>query len=297
MEALTETMKNNSLNNSLNLDKSIVDILNNSKVDFSWYLTPPPEELILKKQPIGISRLPPNNPTVGKNLKLLKPLRKGRSDEEKKLYFEQVDILSELYQKSMVGTVCKNILKRLSAKELLRASHVSRTWQTIIRVEDMRSARVVSRYLRKMKADRLIEKENNCSKTTKKANPKPSPLLTTPLSTPLIDIGNISGKKLYLKDDDAANTPQRPRVNSSDSYQQCPQCQSPAKHSKRTQKCFCAKCNTSFCKHCFYSSNTHSPTCHVVGGKGIKSSPNKLYGSSRRYSIGAKENKLRLKRI
>lgn len=203
--------------------------------------------------------------------------------------FQKVDILKELYKKSMIGTVCRNILNRLSERDLLRASHVSQTWHTIIRFEDLRSGRIVSRFVRKLKAEYLLEKENRSSASTKNQGNLGAQ------ATPLKDSSNTSREKSCAGFETPVSTPRRTRIDSKESYQQCPQCRSPAKTTK--QCAFCAKCNDTFCTYCFYSNNRHSPTCHVIGGRGITCSPNKLSNSSRRYSIGSKENKARLKRI
>jgi len=250
--------------------------------EHSWYLTPPSSDESSRFKYKCRLRKISDSPV----------LRSNDTDSlEREKYndiLQKVDILKELYQKTMVGTVCVNILNRLSKKDLLRASHVSRTWHKLIRYEDMRSGRIVSRFVRKMKAEYLIEKENKC-----RLSPKSSPCSSVHLSTPLTDTSNISRQKLYTKAETPASTPRR--VSSKDLYQQCPQCQSPAKTTK--QCAFCSKCNDTFCTHCFYTNNRHSPTCHVVGGRGITCSPNKLSSTGRRYSIGSKENKARLKRI
>ena len=100
---------------------------------------------------------------------------------------------------------------------------------------------------------------------------------------------SVENSKLLAQD----NLP----LNSKDKYKQCPECQSPAKISYQRVG-HCTKCNTDFCIHCFYLKEKHSPTCQVVGGSGTVGSPRKLINSlSHRYSMNAKENKNRLKRL
>jgi len=247
----------------------------------TFFLTPPSsEEYLLPNK--CISR-------VNQSQNLEKPTFKLNDDEVELFDMStKIDILNECYQKSLVGTVCCKILNRLTEKELLRASHVNKTWRNIIRYEDMKSGRRLSRYIRKMKSTHIREKEN-------KGSPK---LLSNKdrkenISTPLLDTSNICKER--LEKEELFITPQCTPVSSNDSYKHCPQCQSPAKTSKLCG--FCSKCNDKFCTYCFYTNDKHSPTCRVVGGSGVTCSPRKLSTATRRYSIGSKENKSRLKRI
>lgn len=117
----------------------------------------------------------------------------------------------------------------------------------------------------------------------------------TPLSA---GISNIPRLETSSKDSDELDEVFKTPVASSSKelYKHCPTCQSPARTAFR-QTGHCTKCNQDFCIHCFYTKEKHSPTCQIVGGSGVTGSPRKLTSNNRRYSLGSKENRTRLKRL
>lgn len=138
--------------------------------------------------------------------------------------------------------------------------------------------------------------QENCCKLKNVENYKPSNFsmpseVRTPLSFKTINI--IATPEINNDNDNLFLTPTP--LSTSSSYRQCPECQSPARTTFK-QTGHCMKCNHDFCLHCFYTKD-HSPTCQSIGGTGITSSPYKISSKSRRYSVGSKNNKARLKRL
>ena len=120
----------------------------------------------------------------------------------------------------------------------------------------------------------------------------------TPLSSNYSNIKIINTDQVSLNttNTNIFVTPEPSIKPSKDLYRQCPECQSPARTTFK-QIGHCTKCDQDFCLHCFYKNSQHSPTCQVVGGSGVSSSPHKLSSQPRRFSLGSSSNKSRLKRL
>lgn len=205
----------------------------------------------------------------------------------------KIDILNNLYKQSLVNTVCYKIFEHLSDMDLVRASHVSKSWKMITRYMDIKAGRRVSRFLKKKNKIYLLNKENVSSQKKSFLIPLDrTPLSSAPDNVPLLP--NIPKELSMSETDNIFITPVS--SSSKELYKQCPVCQSPARTTYR-QTGHCTKCNQDFCLHCFYTKSNHSPTCQVIGGSGVTCSPRKLSTSSRRYSMSSKENRSRLKRL
>ena len=91
-----------------------------NETDTSWYMTPPSSSDCFLSKKTSRLRKVSDSVVVCQRGKMRFDGDDGKHKSSYRDMFQKVDILKELYKKSMVGTVCKNILNRLSEKDLLR---------------------------------------------------------------------------------------------------------------------------------------------------------------------------------